>query len=66
MFLLSNEGFSFSPRKIFQLTANGEAEKQNINLVPISQRQRYEYYINHSEGERGLRAEISPDIQLSR
>ena len=41
--------FSFSRRKIFHLSANGGAEKQNINLVPISQRQRYEYYINHSE-----------------
>ena len=43
--------FCFSQRKIFQLSANGGAEKQNINLVPISQRRRYEYYINHSERE---------------
>ena len=51
--------FSSSQRKIFQLSANGGEEKQNINLVPISQRQRYEYYINHSERERELRAHIS-------
>ena len=49
--------FSFSPRKIFHLSANGGAEKQNINLVPISQRRRYEYYINHSERP-GLRDHI--------
>ena len=49
--------FCFSQRKIFQLSANGGAEKQNINLVPISQRRRYEYYINHSERP-GLRAHI--------
>ena len=49
--------FCFSQRKIFQLSANGGAEKQNINLVPISQRRRYEYYINHSERP-GLRDHI--------
>ena len=33
--------FCFSQRKIFQLSANGGAEKQNINKITYDRRERY-------------------------